>query len=85
MRLSTEPAAPTRPLHTLNVNIADYTSYLQRLEARNGDEFIQELDRTHPPMSERLEKLEIFSSSEMRTLAVSESFGNFMNHLTSLE
>ena len=72
-------------LTALNVNIADYTSYLQRLEARNGEEFMQELDRTHPPMSERLEKLKAFSSSEIRTLPVSENFNNFMNHLTSIE
>ena len=44
-------------LTALNVNVSDYVAYLQRLEAKNGEEIMQELDRTHPPMSERLTKL----------------------------
>ncbi|MBQ1998396.1 MAG: M48 family metalloprotease, partial [Spirochaetales bacterium] len=70
-------------LTALNVNVSDYVAYLQRLEAKNGEEIMQELDRTHPPMSERLTKLEVFRSDDVRVLPAGENFNNFMNHLTS--
>ena len=69
----------------MNVNIDDYIAYLQRLDAKKGDASLQELDKTHPPMNERLAKLEVFKSSDVRTLPVSENFNNFMNQLNSLE
>jgi predicted Zn-dependent protease len=72
-------------LTALNVNVSDYVAYLQRLEAKNGEEIMQELDRTHPPMSERLTKLEVFRSDDVRVLPAGENFNNFMNHLTSIE
>ena len=72
-------------LLSLNVNIDDYIAYLQRLDAKKGDASLQELDKTHPPMNERLAKLEVFKSSDVRTLPVSENFNNFMNQLNSLE
>lgn len=72
-------------LTALNVNVSDYIAYLQRLEAKNGEEIMQELDRTHPPMSERLTKLEVFRSDDVRVLPAGENFNNFMNHLTSIE
>jgi predicted Zn-dependent protease len=72
-------------LLSLDINTSDYIAYLQRLEANTDDESMQELDRTHPPMSERLAKLEAFRSDDVRVLPVSENFSNFINQLNSLE
>ena len=72
-------------LLSLDINTSDYIVYLQRLEANTDDESMQELDRTHPPMSERLAKLEAFRSDDVRVLPVSENFSNFINQLNSLE
>lgn len=72
-------------LLSLDINTSDYIAYLQRLEANTDDESMQELDRTHPPMSERLAKLEAFRSDDVRVLSVSENFSNFINQLNSLE
>jgi predicted Zn-dependent protease len=72
-------------LLSLDINTSDYIAYLQRLEANTDDESMQELDRTHPPMSERLTKLEVFRSDDVRVLPAGENFNNFMNHLTSIE
>jgi predicted Zn-dependent protease len=72
-------------LLSLDINTSDYIAYLQRLEANTDDESMQELDRTHPPMSERLAKLEAFRSDDVRVLLVSENFSNFINQLNSLE
>ena len=72
-------------LLSLDINTSDYIAYLQRLEANTDDESMQELDRTHPPMSERLAKLEAFRSDDVRVLPVSEKFSNFINQLNSLE
>ncbi len=72
-------------LTALNVNVSDYIAYLQRLEANADDESMQELDKTHPPMNERLAKLEAFRSDDVRVLPVSENFSNFISQLNSLE
>lgn len=72
-------------LTALDVNIEDYIAYLQRLEARNSEEAMQELDKTHPPMADRLAKLEAFRSSEIRVLPNTENFSGFMSHLNSLQ
>lgn len=72
-------------LAALDVNIEDYIAYLQRLESRNSEDAMQELDRTHPPMNDRLAKLEVFRFPEIRTLPNSENFSSFMNHLNSLQ
>lgn len=72
-------------LAALDVNIDDYIAYLQRLDARNSEAAMQELDRTHPPMADRLAKMEVFRFPEIRTLPNTENFSNFMNHLNSLQ
>lgn len=72
-------------LESLGLSADPYLEYLRRLESRRTAEYMENLDATHPPLSERIERVESLRTTGLRVLPNTPEFEQFKATIDSME
>ncbi|MFP4384417.1 MAG: M48 family metallopeptidase [Spirochaetia bacterium] len=78
-------AYAARMLQALGIGIQSYIGYLKDLQDSPETASLENLDKTHPPLSERIRRLEELAVSELPELKATERFRKFKETIDSIK
>lgn len=72
-------------LHVLGISSTSYKNFLLSLDNETGSDYLENLDKTHPPLQERIRKIEEQLAVDLQKLPITDRFKEFKEIISNIE